>query len=86
VLAAANIYGAIGREVRARGAAAWDHRVHTSAPAKLRFVAQAFRQALCKPEEPAEWPRWTRGAILLAVRMAGPIPPNPMTPLPDEVA
>lgn len=86
VLAAANIYGAIGRTVRARGAAAWDSRVRTSALAKLRFVAQAFGEALRKPEPPAEWPRWKRGDILLAVRMAGPIPPNPMGPLPDEVA
>lgn len=84
VLTAANIYHAIGRELRERGTAAWDHRARTSAAAKLRFVASAFREALRKPDEPAEWPRWTRGRILLAVRMAGPIPPNPMTPLPDE--
>ncbi|MEO6386847.1 MAG: phytoene/squalene synthase family protein, partial [Croceibacterium sp.] len=38
VLAAANIYGAIGAEVRQLGPAAWDHRVHTSALAKLRAV------------------------------------------------
>ena len=84
VLAAAGIYGAIGREVRTRGAAAWDHRVTTSRWAKLGYVAKAFGEALRGPEEPAEWPRHTRGEVLIAVRMAGPIPPNPMTPLPDE--
>lgn len=84
VLAAANIYGAIGRKVRARGAAAWDHRARISAGAKLVLVARAFAQALRKPAEPAEWPRWTRGDILLTVRMTGPIAPIPMTPLPDE--
>ena len=54
------------------------------APARLRAMVRAFRQALRRPEEPAEWPRWTRGELLIAVRMAGPIPSNPMTPLPDE--
>lgn len=84
VLAAANIYGAIGRKVRARGGAAWDHRVQTSAADKLQFVARAFREALRKPGEPDAWPRYTRGSILVDVRMHGPIPPPPMTPLPDE--
>lgn len=84
VLAAAAIYGAIGREVRARGAAAWDHRVTTSRRAKLGFVAKALGEALGRPDEPAQWPRHTRGEVLVAVRMAGPIPENPMTPLPDE--
>ena len=45
VLAAAGIYGAIGREVAARGAQAWDQRVTTSRSAKLRFIAQAVWQA-----------------------------------------
>ncbi|MBB5732344.1 phytoene synthase [Altererythrobacter atlanticus] len=84
ILSAANIYGAIGREVRARGAAAWDHRVHISKTAKLRHVARAFREALRKPPEPEQMPRWTRGEILVAVRMAGPVAPIPMTPLPDD--
>lgn len=84
LLAAANIYAAVAREVRERGPAAWDHRVRKPALARLGAVARAFREALRKPVEPAEWPRWTRGEILLAVRMTGPIPPNPMTPLPDE--
>lgn len=46
VLAAANIYGAIGREVEKLGPHAWDHRVHTSRKAKLGFVLRAFVQAL----------------------------------------
>ena len=45
VLAAANIYGAIGREVAALGEHAWDHRVTTSRAAKLGFVATAGWQA-----------------------------------------
>ena len=84
MLAAAEIYGAIGREVRALGPAAWDHRVRTSALAKARYVSRAFLVAMRGAEEPAEWPRWTRAELLIAVRMAQPIPPPPMTPLPDE--
>ena len=45
VLAAAGIYGAIGREVAARGDRAWNHRVTTSGPAKLGHVARAGWQA-----------------------------------------
>lgn len=46
VLAAAGIYGAIGREVAARGDHAWDHRAGTSAAAKLGWIARAFGQAV----------------------------------------
>ncbi len=46
VLAAAGIYGDIGREVARRGEAALDHRVSTSAPGKLACVAKAWLQAL----------------------------------------
>ena len=84
VLAAAEIYGAIGRKVRARGPAAWDHRVRTSPVAKARFVSRALLAAMRAPEEPEEWPQWTRGKLLIAVRMDQPIPAPPMTPLPDE--
>jgi phytoene synthase len=70
--------------VRARGARAWDRRIRTSALAKARFVSRAFFAAIRRPEEPAEWPQWTRGKLLIAVRMNQPIPPPPMTPLPDE--
>lgn len=45
VLAAAGIYGAIGREVVARGEHAWDHRAGTSTFAKLGFIVRAFGQA-----------------------------------------
>ena len=45
VLAAAGIYGAIGREVAARGEQAWDQRVTTSKRAKARFIANAAWQA-----------------------------------------
>ncbi len=45
VLAAAAIYGEIGREVARRGAAALDARVTISAWAKLRFIAAARAQA-----------------------------------------
>jgi len=41
VLAAAGIYGDIAREVRRRGARAWDRRVTTSKMAKLFWIARA---------------------------------------------
>lgn len=46
VLAAAGIYGDIAREVAARGAGAWDHRIVTSGRSKLGWVARALAQAL----------------------------------------
>jgi phytoene synthase len=46
VLAAAGIYGGIGREVARLGEAALEHRVSTSAPAKLACVAKAWMQTL----------------------------------------
>nr|WP_295663048.1 phytoene/squalene synthase family protein [Polymorphobacter sp.] len=42
VLAAADIYGGIGRKVRAEGAAALDHRVTTSSAEKLWAVARTL--------------------------------------------
>lgn len=85
VLAAMRIYGAIGRTVRERGTAAWDHRVVIGPIAKLGHIAAAFWEALRNPcEEPPEKPEWTRTDILIEVRMAGPIAPPPMDPLPDE--
>jgi phytoene synthase len=85
VLAAANIYGAIGRKVRALGPHAWDHRVRIGYLAKQRHVWSAFHQALRKPPQPEPMPRWTRGMLMTMARMAGPIAPMPQTPLPDEV-
>ena len=45
VLAAAGIYGEIGREVARRREAAWDHRVTVSGRAKLGHIARAGWQA-----------------------------------------
>ena len=84
VLSATGIYGAIGREVRGRGAAAWDHRVRIGAAAKWGHVAAALGQALRPAPPPDRWPETTRGEILIAVRMAGPIAPIPTTPLPED--
>lgn len=64
VLAAAGIYGAIGREVVARGDHAWDHRAGTSAWQKIAFIAQALREAMQRkrlyptaPRDPDLWKR-----------------------------
>ena len=85
VLAATNIYGAIGREVRRKGSAAWDHRVHTNAAQKAAHVSRALVQAARGPREPARSPKWTRGELMVMARMNQPPAPLPMTPLPDEV-
>ena len=85
VLAAANIYGAIGCEVRALGLHAWDHRVRIGYLARLRLVWRAFGEAFAAAPEPEAMPRWTRGELMAMARMAGPIAPMPLTPLPDEV-
>ncbi len=45
VLAAASIYGDIGRRVRALGEHAWDERVSTSTAGKLRALAKAGAEA-----------------------------------------
>jgi 15-cis-phytoene synthase len=84
VLAAANIYGAIGREVRQRGEHAWDHRVRTGALAKTKHVARALREAWRGSIEPQQVPRWTRGDLGTMARMAGPVADLPRTPLADE--
>ena len=63
VLAAADIYGAIGRTVAARGDHAWDHRVTTSRVQKLGFIASAARAASrrgsnnTEPRDPTLWTR-----------------------------
>ena len=52
---------------------------------KLRHVARALWEAVRnKPEQPAAMPEWTRGEILIEVRMNAPIPPPPMDPLPED--
>jgi hypothetical protein len=64
VLAAAEIYGAIGREVAARGERAWDHRVSTSAAAKIamigRAAAEALRRRTLYPSAARSAALWTR--------------------------
>jgi phytoene synthase len=45
VLAAAQIYGAIGRKVAAGGEHAWDARVTTSGAEKIGFIAKAWMEA-----------------------------------------
>ncbi|GAA0338957.1 phytoene/squalene synthase family protein [Sphingomonas oligophenolica] len=64
VLAAAGIYGAIGRDVAALGEHAWDRRVSTPAMAKIAMIARAASQALKRralyppaPRNPALWTR-----------------------------
>ncbi|WP_086437769.1 phytoene/squalene synthase family protein [Altererythrobacter xiamenensis] len=71
VLSAANIYGAIGREVRDLGTEAWNHRVYTTRPQKLRHVIAAFWEALAnRPPAPPMEPRWTRSDLGKAGRAA----------------
>ena len=84
VLTAANIYMAIADKVRERGAAAWDRRVKTSRRAKLAAMFKGFMEALEAPLPIDKPPPYSRGKLLIAVRMEQPIPPPPMTPLPDE--
>ncbi len=63
VLAAAAIYGAIGRDVAARGPAAWDARVSTSGVDKLRFIARAWgdaRRRMTVEEVPRDQGLWRR--------------------------
>jgi phytoene synthase len=64
VLAAAGIYGAIGREVVARGDHAWDHRAGTSTAAKIGWIARALGQAVPRnrlyPPAPRDPDLWTR--------------------------
>jgi phytoene/squalene synthetase len=58
VLAAAGIYGEIGRAVAKRGDHAWDHRVIVSAAAKLAHIARAGWQARARRRlYPADVPR-----------------------------
>ena len=61
VIAAASIYGAIGREVARRGERAWDRRVSTSTAAKLGFIARAAGAAARRRAiMPAPRPPWQR--------------------------
>ena len=64
VLAAAEIYGGIGRKVAAAGEHAWDHRVTTGAGEKLTAILRAGGEALQRKRRYASVPRpaelWTR--------------------------
>ena len=61
VLAAAGIYGAIGREVARRGEQAWDRRVSTLAMAKLGFITRAAGEAASRRSiASTPRPEWTR--------------------------
>jgi phytoene synthase len=61
VLAAANIYGAIGRKVLNRGQLAWDKRTRVSGLEKSWHITSAFFEALwnrpAQPREPILWSR-----------------------------
>lgn len=84
VLAAANIYGAIGREVRQQRELAWDRRVRTNAAQKAGHIARAALEAIKGAHKPGEWPRWTRGELMIMARMNQPPADIPMTPLREE--
>lgn len=64
VLAAADIYGAIARQVAALGPRAWDKRVATSGAAKIAMMARAWgqaqRRATLYPAQPRDATLWTR--------------------------
>lgn len=67
VLSAAEIYGAIAREIRAAGGHAWDHRVHTSLVQKAGFVLRALAQCM-KPAREAEHPALSRRELAALAR------------------
>ena len=64
VLAAADIYGAIGRAVARRGERAWDRRVTTSGWQKLKYLARsgvaAGRRRTLYADAPRDTGLWTR--------------------------
>ena len=83
--AAARIYGEIAEEVDRRGAAAWDRRVVVSRRRKAGHVTGAYLDAMRRRHPaPEAMPRHDREAILIEIRMAGPIPEPTITPLRDE--
>ena len=81
---AGSAYRANGREVRARGAAAWDNRVYTSSLSKVVLVARALVQTMIGSRKLKTMPRWTRRALQDMARADRPAVPKPLTPLPDE--
>lgn len=67
VLAAANIYGGIAREIERLGAHAWDHRVSISKTQKLALVGRALAQARSRPPA-AEKPALSRRELAALAR------------------
>ncbi len=67
VLAAADIYGGIGRRVRAEGATALDRRVTTSGREKFAAIARALPAAVTRRQRwalaPSRAGLWTRPAL-----------------------
>ena len=64
ILSAARIYTAIGREVLAKGPAAWDHRVYTSKAQKIGHAVAAFVEAVVnRPAKLDDEPRWRRSDL-----------------------
>ena len=51
---------------------------------KLAAVFKGFMEALSPQQAVDREPPYSRAQLLIAVRMEQPIPPVPMTPLPDE--
>lgn len=79
ILAAAGIYGAIGRGVAALGTRALDGRVSTSGIAKIAMIGRAWGETLQRrtlyppsPRDPALWTRPRAGVD--AERCTNPIP------------
>ena len=60
VLAADGIYGAIGEQVLARGARAWDQRVRVGNAGKLTLLGQAALRSLGMPAAAPRGGLWTR--------------------------
>ncbi|WP_067790041.1 phytoene/squalene synthase family protein [Paraurantiacibacter namhicola] len=87
VLSAARIYGAIGHKVRDRGQNAWNSRTRTNALEKGWHMLAALGEAIVnRPYRPEKMPEWSRGRVLIKIRMDGRVAPMPMTPLREDEA
>ncbi|MFN4240344.1 MAG: phytoene/squalene synthase family protein [Erythrobacter cryptus] len=86
VLAAARIYGAIGRKVRARGAAAWNSRTYVPRWEKALHGARAFLSAAINREKiPKGGIDWGIADFRPAAPCPSPLPPaRPATPPPQR--
>ena len=63
VLAAAGIYGDIGRAIRNSNGASLDRRIYTSKATKLGWITKAFGQALIKRGQRDRQGLWTRARV-----------------------